>query len=40
MTGGLLRHGYVMVQLTGDQVSYLQYDPRSGVEKEIFAEKL
>ena len=40
--GGLLQHGYVVIQLTGDQasVSYIQYDPRSGTEKEIFAEKL
>jgi 3',5'-cyclic AMP phosphodiesterase CpdA len=40
--GGLLQHGYVTIQLTGDQaaVTYFQYDPVSGAEKQIFDEKL
>jgi hypothetical protein len=41
-TGGLFQHGYIMVQLAGDAaaVTYFQYDPLTGQEKQIFSETL
>ena len=41
-TGGLFQHGYIMVQLTGDRaaVTYFQFDPQTGQEKQIFSETL
>ena len=36
-TGGLFQHGYIMIQLKGDQaaVTYYQYDAETGKEKEL-----
>jgi hypothetical protein len=41
-TGGLFQHGYIMMQLTGDRtaVTYFQFDPQTGQEKQIFSEAL
>jgi predicted phosphodiesterase len=41
-TGGLLQHGYAMIQLATDkaQVTYFQFDPESGREKLLFKEDL
>ena len=41
-TGGLFQHGYIMMQLTGDRaaVTYFQFDPQTGQEKQIFSETL
>jgi hypothetical protein len=41
-TGGLFQHGYIMMLLTGDRaaVTYFQFDPQTGQEKQIFSETL
>jgi hypothetical protein len=40
--GGLLQHGYVIMQLNGSEaaVTYYQFDAESGIEKQIFQEPL
>ena len=41
-SGGLFQHGYVIVELKGDQAAaaYFQFDPGTGQEKRIFDEAL
>ena len=38
--GGLLQHGYIIMQLNGSSaaLTYFQYDAESGIEKQIFQE--
>ena len=41
-SGGLFQHGYVIVELKGDQAAaaYFQFDPGTGQEKRIFDDAL